>query len=198
MEVDCHDVAAHKRYKKRKGIIVSDADAYSHLRHIALTKKHPPAPTVTPTEPPLVRPVAVATQHSSLLLTSSTLLLLPPTGDTTDVGTRSPLTPPTSPPSNKILVRPTTPRTPSTPTTPSHNPCCVCRSNPVAIVILPCRDQRLRTECWMVYLAAEKEVHGRKEKLPKKPYYGTFVTAPFVPLCPTCRQVVAVHRLCRI
>ena len=43
----------------------------------------------------------------------------------------------------------------------------------------------------MAYLAAEKEVHGRKEKLRKELFYGTFVMAPFLPLCPTCRQVVA-------
>ena len=43
----------------------------------------------------------------------------------------------------------------------------------------------------MAYLAVEKEVHSRKEKLRKELFYGTFVTAPFVPVCPTCRQVVA-------
>ena len=33
-----NDVAAHKRYKKRQGIIVSDAAAYIRLCHIALTQ----------------------------------------------------------------------------------------------------------------------------------------------------------------
>ena len=193
-----NNVATHKRYIKRKGITVTDADAYLHLRHIALKRKHTRGPTTITTLSPLVRPVAASTTQPPSIAASHLAVIVPagsaaapPTGTTTDDGTRSPLTPPSSPsPSNKILNKPATPRTPSTPATPAHNPCCVCRSKPAATLILPCRDQRLCAECWVAYLAAEKEVHGRKEKLRKKLFYGTFVTAPFVPVCPTCRQVV--------
>ena len=33
-------------------------------------------------------------------------------------------------------------------------------------------------------------MHACKERLRKKLFYGNFVAAPFVPLCPACRQVV--------
>ena len=112
-----NNVAAHKRYKKRQGVTVCDADAYSHLRHVALRRKHPRVPTATPTEPPLVRPMA-ATTHPPSIAPSHPIVVaavIPPTGDSTDDGTRSPLTPPSSPSSNKLLVRPTSPRTPRRP-----------------------------------------------------------------------------------
>ena len=124
-----NDVAAHKRYKKRKGITVSDADAYSHLRHIALKRKHTSAPTATPTESPLVRPVAATATLPSSIQSSHLVVIVaaaaPPSDDTTDVATRPLLTPPSSPSSNKIVVRPTTPRTPSTPATPTQPVLCM-------------------------------------------------------------------------
>ena len=42
-----NEIAVHKRFKKRRGIIVSDADAYSHLRGIALLSTVPSTPALT-------------------------------------------------------------------------------------------------------------------------------------------------------
>ena len=196
-----NDVAVHKCYKRRRGIIISAADAYSHLRNIALAKPiacpastGPPADGVDASSTTLPAPdsspqaldgAAVLPFDAQFIAVD--VVLSNTTADLSQLA--APVSPPPTTPS-RILIRFTTPRTPSTPPTPSHNPCCVCRRQPAVVVILPCRDQRLCTECWMSYLAAKEAVHGGKERLRRKLHYGNFVAAPFVPVCPTCNQMV--------
>ena len=190
-----NEVAVHKRYKKRRGIIVSAADAYSHLRSIALAKPIasacPPAEGVDALSTPLPAPAS-----SPRALAGAAVLPFDALSIAVDVflsNTAADLSQPASPASplsSSPSLRPTTPRMPSTPPTPAHNPCCVCRRQPAVVVILPCRDQRLCAECWTACLAAKEAVHGGKERLRRKLHYGTFVAAPFVPVCPTCGQAV--------
>ena len=61
---------------------------------------------------------------------------------------------------------------------------------PAALITLPCRDQRLCAGCWQAHGAAKEVVLDGKERLRKQLYYGNFVAAPFVPVCPTCNQAV--------
>ena len=128
-----NDVAVHKRYKKRRGVTVSDRDAYSHLRSITLAKHKPP--------PAVARTVVCSSPRTA-----------EPSLDAPSV----------APP---LIVA-------------------VCRRQPAAVVThADC--------CWMACVAAEMVVHVRKEKLRKELCYETVVAPSFVPLCPTCRQVLA-------
>ena len=186
-----NDVSVHKRYKRRRGITISDADAYSHLRSIALSR-----PIVAQASPPSASSLAPALHPSASAAFVPSLDALSVVVDVlvsnTAAGLSRLVAPVSPPPASPTpgLTQPSTPRTPCTPPTPAHNPCCVCRRQPAVVITLPCRDQRLCAECWTAFLAAKKAVHGGKERLRKKLYYGNFVAAPFVPLCPTCGQVV--------
>ena len=203
-----NEVAVHKRYKKRRDIIVSAADAYSNLRSIALAKPiscpasaGPPAEGVDASSTTLPAlnssPPALAT---AAVLPFDALSVVVDVALSSTVADSSQPAAPASPLPISPSIRPTTPRSPSTPPTPAHDPCCVCRCQSAVVVILPCRDQRMCAECWTSYLAAKEAVHGGKERLRRKLHSGNFVAAPFVPVCPHMWPgsgivVCAVHQL---
>ena len=79
---------------------------------------------------------------------------------------------------------PAPPPDPHTPTTPS-NPCCVCRTTPSLVVLLPCRHQRVCSPCWDEYERREKQQH--KSELRRYPHRER---SRLVVLCPICREAV--------
>ena len=187
-----NDVAVHKRYKKRRGAPVTDAAAYAHLRGVALAK-HDVAQACSPLpSPPTTRPTTTSPSAAvPPLRASSTIPRLVVVVPNDTAAPLPLLASPASPSPGCKMHEPDTPRTPSTPGTPAHNPCCVCSRKPAAVVLLPCRDQRLCAGCWSAHVAAKQTVHARNEKLRRELFFGTFVAASFVPPCPTCRQDVA-------
>ena len=76
------------------------------------------------------------------------------------------------------------PPDPHTPTTPS-NPCCVCRTSPSLVVLLPCRHQRICSPCWDEYEARERRKH--RSQLRRYPHRER---CPLVVPCPICRESV--------
>jgi len=89
--------------------------------------------------------------------------------------TRASTPPPRSAPS------PPLPRTPTTP----RNPCCVCRTTPSLVVLLPCRHQRVCGPCWDEYDADERRKH--RNHLRSYPHRER---SPLVVPCPICRAAV--------
>ena len=69
-----------------------------------------------------------------------------------------------------------------TPPTPDH-PCCVCRTTPSLVVLLPCRHQRVCGPCWDQYEAKEKRKH--KSLLRSHPHREK---TPLVVPCTICRE----------
>ena len=79
---------------------------------------------------------------------------------------------------------PLSPPLPHTPTTPS-NPCCVCRTSPSRVVLLPCRHQRVCSPCWEEYDARERKKH--RSLLRRYPHRER---SRLVVPCPICREAV--------
>ena len=84
-----------------------------------------------------------------------------------------------TPPLRPALALPRTPPTPD-------NPCCVCRTTPSLVVLLPCRHQRVCGPCWDQYDAKERKKH--KSQLRRFPHREK---TPLVVPCPICREAVA-------